>query len=151
MKYCSTCGVQNNATAGFCENCGSKLPVNTSQEDLSPVKPVKNFQEDLNPAKPIQREVEMSNYSQPKNYQATQPAQGYQQQPYNQQPVHGYQQPVQGKYQQGFNPIQQTQIITNQSILKMDINHFKNHLKRRIPLFSSLSSYPVVHSSIPTE
>lgn len=102
--YCSECGSQNDATAGFCSNCGSKLQENSFEEDSKPAKPVSNYQADASPAKPIQTRVETNNYSQTaqNNYQPTHQSQGHQQQsPQNQQ------YPQNQRHQQGFNPVQQ--------------------------------------------
>lgn len=109
--YCSECGSQNDATAGFCSNCGSKLQENSFEEDSKPAKPVSNYQADASPAKPIQTRVETNNYSQTaqnKN-QPVHQAQGHQQQPqdYQQQPPQNQQYPQNQRYQQGFNPVQQ--------------------------------------------
>lgn len=81
--YCGECGVQNDETAGFCGNCGTKILVSQPAQVQKP----QNHQQPMN------------NYQQPAQPPAQQPAQGYQQpQQGNYQPPQTYQQP-QGGYQ----------------------------------------------------
>lgn len=76
--YCGECGVQNDETAGFCGNCGTKILASQP----APVQKTQNFQQPMN------------NYQKPAQPPVQQPQQGYQQ-----TPAQGYQQPQQGNYQ----------------------------------------------------